>query len=100
MGVVAVLAAGHVARNDGDPDPQKVVIDEVVGQIACFVWVPVTPLSLLIGLLLFRLFDIAKPLPAGRAEHLPGGFGIIGDDLVAAVYAGVGTRLLLTVLQN
>jgi phosphatidylglycerophosphatase A len=44
---------------------------------------------------LFRLFDIFKPYPAGRLEHLRGGFGIMADDLVAGVYAAIGTAIII-----
>jgi len=89
LGVLAVLAADRMARLEEDPDPQNVVADEMVGQMVCFLWVPVTPATLILGFAFFRLFDISKPFPAGRAEHLPGGLGIIGDDLIAGVYAGL-----------
>jgi phosphatidylglycerophosphatase A len=102
-------------------DPQRVVIDEVSGQhltllLGCAVpvWWRVpehwgqtvyTPLGaaswsspfnwkyLLLGFLLFRLFDIWKPAPARQAESLPGGWGIMTDDWVAGIYAGIGLWL-------
>ena len=89
LGILAVLAADRMAVMEEDPDPQNVVADEMVGQMVCFLWVPITPATLVLGFILFRVFDISKPFPAGRAEHLPGGFGIIGDDLIAGVYAGL-----------
>jgi phosphatidylglycerophosphatase A len=46
------------------------------------------------GFLLFRVLDVVKPFPAGRLEHLPGGFGIMMDDAMAAVYAHVAMRML------
>jgi len=89
LGILAIVAADRMASLEEDPDPQNVVADEMVGQMVCFLWVPITTTSLILGFVLFRFFDISKPFPAGRAEHLPGGFGIIGDDLIAGVYAGL-----------
>jgi phosphatidylglycerophosphatase A len=89
LGGLAIWASDRVARTLRNPDPQQVVADEIVGQMSCFLWVPVTTWSLIAAFVLFRLFDISKPFPAGRAEHLPGGLGIIADDLVAGVYAGI-----------
>lgn len=89
LGALAIWASDRVARSLRNPDPQEVVADEIVGQMTCFLWVPITAWTLIAGFILFRLFDISKPFPAGRAEHLPGGLGIIADDLVAGLYAGI-----------
>lgn len=86
---VAVPAAARVVREAGDPDPPSVVIDEIVGQAFCLLWIPPGWQWMLVGLLLFRLFDIWKPFPIRRLERIPGGFGIILDDLAAAIYASV-----------
>jgi len=89
LGGLAIWASDRVARAMRNPYPQHVVADEIVGQMSCFLWVPVTTWTLIAGFVLFRVFDISKPFPAGRAEHLPGGLGIIADDLVAGLYAGL-----------
>jgi phosphatidylglycerophosphatase A len=94
LGGLAIWASDRVARSLRNPDPQQVVADEIVGQISCFLWVPVSTWTLIAGFLLFRFFDISKPFPAGRAEHLPGGLGIIADDLVAGLYAGIVLKLV------
>lgn len=78
-----------------DSDPPQVVIDEILGQIVCFLWVPVSILSLTAGFLLFRLFDIVKPFPARNCEKLSGSTGIVLDDLVAGCYAGLTLRVLM-----
>ena len=72
-------------------DPQFVVIDEVSGQILAY-RVAIAPLNwkyLLLGFILFRVFDIWKPFPARQAESLPGGWGIMADDWVAGFYAAM-----------
>jgi len=54
--------------------------------------------AVIVSFTLFRFFDIVKPYPAGRFERLKGGLGIMCDDLVAGVYAGVIVSIILTVL--
>jgi phosphatidylglycerophosphatase A len=87
-------AAGSAERQLGRSDPGQVVIDEVVGMLVTLAWLPVGPAGALIGFVLFRLFDIVKPWPAGRFERLPGGLGIMSDDVMAGVYANVVLRLI------
>jgi phosphatidylglycerophosphatase A len=72
-----------------------VVIDEVAGMLASLVFTGVSWTGALAGLVLFRLFDIFKPYPAGRLERLPGGLGIMADDLMAGLYANLALRALL-----
>jgi phosphatidylglycerophosphatase A len=116
VATIGVLSATRAAGFWGIKDPQRVVIDEVSGQhltllLGCGLplwWKPAeipltgfpfgqttihTVLSwqyLLLGFILFRVFDIWKPFPARQAESLPGGWGIMADDWAAAVYAGIG----------
>ena len=71
------------------------VIDEVAGMLVTLLAVPVGFAGALIGFFAFRLFDIVKPFPAREAERLPGGWGVMADDLVAGVYAQVLLRLVL-----
>lgn len=91
-----VWAAGRTARAQGLEDPQIVVVDEVLGQwIALGAAVSLSWQSCLAAFLLFRLFDIWKPFPIRRLEKLPGGWGIVADDLLAGVYAAACVRLLI-----
>lgn len=94
----AVVCSTRFSRSEGHPDPSMIVIDEILGQIVCLLWVPVSPFSLGAGFLLFRFFDIVKPFPARSVEKLPGGMGIVFDDLVAGVYAGLCLKLLISFL--
>ncbi len=84
---VGIPAATRVARESGRKDPQIVVIDEVAGQWLALTLAPATLPSALLGLLLFRAFDIVKPPPVRQLERLPEGVGIVVDDLAAGVYA-------------
>ena len=70
-------------------DPQIIVADEIVGFMIANFLAPLRWAPLLLGFLLFRIFDIAKIYPAARLEKLPGGLGIVLDDVLAGVYAFV-----------
>jgi phosphatidylglycerophosphatase A len=94
--VVFVLGSwsGTVAEHHFDrPDPGYVVIDEVAGMLVTLFLVPVGWVGAVVAFFLFRLFDIVKPYPANRLERLPGGVGIMADDVMAGIYANVALRL-------
>ncbi len=82
-----IPAASVVERESGRHDPGFVVIDEVAGQWITLLFSPVDWRHALIALVLFRLFDIVKPYPVRRLERLPGGWGIVFDDVAAGLYA-------------
>jgi phosphatidylglycerophosphatase A len=87
---VGVWAAGRVERRLGVKDPQIVCVDEVAGVLVTWIVAPATWRALIVGGLLFRLFDQVKPWPARAAEKLPGGWGVMLDDIVAGAWgAGV-----------
>jgi phosphatidylglycerophosphatase A len=119
IAAIGVWSANRAAHYWHQDDPQRVVIDEVSGQhltllLGCGVpvWWRVlqfpregemlglisirSPLNwkyLLLGFILFRVFDIWKPFPARQAESLPGGWGIMADDWIAGIYAAIGLWL-------
>lgn len=93
--IVGVWAAGRAEKAFGFPDPGYVVIDEVAGQCLSFVFQGAGGWAwLLAGFILFRIFDVLKPFPARRFERLPGGWGIMTDDMAAGLYAAVALFLL------
>jgi len=86
----AMWSAGVTARARKDKDPRAVVVDEVAGQwLALAGAATLNWKSYLAAFLLFRLFDIFKPPPVRQLERLPGGIGIVADDLAAGVYAAL-----------
>jgi phosphatidylglycerophosphatase A len=120
ISAVGVWAATRAAEFWRETDPGRVVIDEVSGQFLTLllgcgipIWWRVPELRyatlapgfiimmrsvlnwkyLLLGFILFRVFDIWKPFPARQAESLPGGWGIMTDDWVAGIYAALGLWL-------
>jgi len=80
----------------GDKDPPCIVIDEIAGfQWAMFLVGP-TVLHVFAGFVLFRFFDILKVFPAGYLQKwLPGGFGVVTDDVVAGMYSNIALLLLI-----
>jgi phosphatidylglycerophosphatase A len=100
VALIAVLFAAGVwagttsERYFGGIDPGPIVLDEVVGMLITLAFIPVGISGALIGFLLFRLFDVVKPFPAGRFEKLHGGLGVMADDAMAAVYANLALRLV------
>jgi phosphatidylglycerophosphatase A len=92
---VGCWAAGEYERETGTKDPGAVVIDEVVGQWVTLAFVPLSPWSTALGFVLFRAADIVKPWPASLAERrLEGGLGVMADDVVAGVYAGIALLVI------
>ncbi len=85
--VFGIPAATVVERESGRHDPDFVVIDEVAGQWITLLFSPADWRHGLIAFVLFRLFDIVKPFPVRRFERLPGGWGIVFDDVAAGLYA-------------
>ena len=101
--IILVLFAGTIAAQRVEDfwghDSQRIVIDEVVGQMIAFSLAASTQLSwrsIFAGFVLFRFFDILKPFPVRQLERLPGGAGVMADDVGAGLYALAG----LTALQH
>ena len=90
--LIGAIAAGRVAKLVGLEDPGLVVIDEVVGQWVTLTALPFTPATAAIGFVLFRAMDVVKPWPARDLERVPGGWGIMADDVAAGVWAHLVLR--------
>ena len=93
--IIGVKAADIYEAHSGKKDDSEVVIDELAGQWIALLVIPFDWRWWLTAFLLFRLFDIAKPGPVKMAERLPGGIGVMADDVVA----GVLVATLLVVVQ-
>ncbi len=99
ISLMGIWAGSRTEKIVGRKDASIVVIDEVAGQLLTFVFLPpffigIAPI-VIIGFVVFRVFDIVKPYPARKMEALPAGLGIMADDLVAGAYAA----LVLSVLN-
>jgi phosphatidylglycerophosphatase A len=94
--IVGSFVAGEAEKILDDRDPGVVVIDEIVGMLITMIAVPVTPLTMALGFILFRGFDIAKPFPVNFFDqHFHGGLGIMLDDVVAGIYSLIIMQLIL-----
>lgn len=94
LGVVGVWASNHVIAKTKLTDPQVIVIDEVVGVLVTLSVSAPTWKSLVLGVVLFRIFDQWKPWPARRLESLHGGYGVVMDDVAAGVWGAAVLAIL------
>lgn len=86
--VVGIYLCGKTADDMQVHDHGSIVWDEVAGILLTFMWVPLSVTTLLVGFVLFRVFDILKPWPIGPIDkHLSGGLGIMLDDIIAGLMA-------------
>ncbi len=91
--IVGVVAA-DIVEKDTHEDPSLVVVDELVGMLLSVFLLPLSLVGLVAGFLIFRMFDIIKPFPCRQSERLPGGLGIMTDDVIAGVYTNIVLRLI------
>jgi phosphatidylglycerophosphatase A len=90
--VMALLGGpicGLGVRQFGDKDPGEVVYDEIAAFPIALAIVPFNWMTAVASFFAFRFFDILKPWPCRKLEHLPGGWGVLLDDLMAGVYTAV-----------
>lgn len=92
--VLGIWSASMVEPSWGK-DSSKVVIDEAAGMLISLLFIPVTLVNVLVALVLFRFFDILKPLFIRRMEGLPGGWGVMADDVLAGIYSNIVLQLLV-----
>lgn len=97
--LIGIWAANRATLLFKDKDPSQAVVDEVIGQLLTFLFVPFAISGWLIfaGFVLFRLFDIWKPYPIDSLQNLPTGLGVCADDILAGVYAGICLALIYAV---
>lgn len=91
---VSVWVSGVMEGYYGEDAP-AIVIDEFVGMQVTFLFAAPSLSTGIAGFLLFRVFDIVKPFPAGRSQRLPGGIGVVTDDLLAGLYSLAALSLLI-----
>lgn len=96
VAVIGIWSAGYMGLGRGwKKDDSRIVIDEVGGMAISLLWVPFTLGYFILAFLLFRFFDIVKPLGIKTAERLPGGWGVMGDDVLAGIYTCLVIQLWL-----
>jgi phosphatidylglycerophosphatase A len=89
LSALAIFISGRAERIYSKKDDQRIVIDEIAGFQVAMLPVAITGLNLCIAFILFRIFDIWKPFPIRNLQNLPGGWGVVIDDVAAGIYAGV-----------
>jgi len=97
--LLGIWASGRSTKLFKNKDPQQAVVDEVIGQLITFLFIPfaMSWWLVLAGFLLFRLFDIWKPYPIDSLQNLPAGIGVCADDILAGVYAGTCLSLIYAI---
>jgi phosphatidylglycerophosphatase A len=99
VAVLAIWVAGRAEAIFGGADHSRIVIDEVAGMATAALFAPASWTAAVIVFVVFRVLDVVKPFPANVFDRrVPGGFGVVGDDLVAGAYAGLATRVMLGLL--
>jgi phosphatidylglycerophosphatase A len=94
--VAGVPACTGLERRYGE-DPKQATVDEAAGMTITLLGAPLDLLTVMVGFVVFRVFDVLKPPPARKLEDLPGGWGIMADDLAAGVYAWIALRAWILV---
>ena len=93
LATILITLIGVYVSNKVEPywgeDSSRVVIDEVAGMLITMLFIPHNNYFLFLGLVLFRFFDILKPLGIRKMEGLPGGTGVMMDDVLAGVYSNI-----------
>lgn len=85
--ISGIYLAGITEKTSGIKDERKIVIDEVIGAMAATFFLPPGIWPWIVSLVIYRLFDWTKPFPIRRIEKWPGGFGVVGDDVLAGLYS-------------
>ena len=98
IALVVGIWTGRIMEEEYGNDPSIVTIDELAGQWLALAALPSGLVPVLLSLAFFRLFDIAKPGPVDSAQRLPGGLGIMADDLLAGFFANLSVRGVLALL--
>ncbi len=98
--IVGIYSSTFVENDLGSEDPSIVVIDEISGMWISLLFLPVTPWWYLNAFVLFRVFDVVKPFPIDSLQKLPGGWGIMIDDVAAGIYTFLILQLFVYFFQN
>lgn len=98
--IISIYIAGESAKLLGVHDHGGIVIDEICGYLLTMMLAPVTWQAIILGFVLFRIFDIFKPWPIKYLDqHISGGVGIVVDDLMAGIYALLSLELILWLVK-
>ncbi|MGE5424417.1 MAG: phosphatidylglycerophosphatase A [Syntrophothermus sp.] len=93
------IAGAEKLKYSWGKDPSRIVVDEMVGMWISLLWIGNNNILFIAAFLLFRLFDIYKPLGIRKMEELPGGMGVMADDMLAGIYANLVIRLTVFIFS-
>ena len=93
--VLGLITSGRMEKLLNKKDPGCIVIDEVMGMLIALSFLPPEPKIVFLAFLMFRILDTLKPYPAGKLQNMHGAIGVMGDDLVAGVYANIVLQVIL-----
>ncbi len=97
---IGVFVSGRFEHFFGSKDPSCVVIDEIAGLFLLYILFPFTPVYVVCGFIFFRIFDIIKPAPIHYLESFLGGWGIMADDIGAALYACAACFVIKVIIET
>jgi phosphatidylglycerophosphatase A len=92
---IGLLVAGEAEEIFKKKDSRRIVIDEVTGMLLSLLFIPYDLKLAVIAFFLFRILDTLKPYPAGAAQNLKAGLGVMGDDIVAGLYTNIILQVVL-----
>ncbi len=94
------ISASIISQNEGEEDPSKVVIDEILGQFLALIMLPFSYKIIAASFFIFRILDILKPFPARRSEKLKNGVGIMIDDAIVGIYTNLILRIFIYIFPG
>ncbi len=89
----------NVLSDDWEEDDQRIVVDEMIGFWITVIFIPISWTSLILAFILFRLYDIFKPLGIRKFDNIKTNWAVLVDDVAAGVYANVTLRIILILLS-
>ena len=96
--VLAIFIADAAEKILAQNDPGCIVIDEIAGMMVTFIGLPFSPITAVIGFIIFRCLDILKPFPIRKLDkRIPGGLGVVADDVAAGVIANLLLRMIIQI---
>lgn len=99
VAILAFLVSGKAERILQQKDASYIVIDDFLGMLITYLFIPHNFKFMIIGFFLFRMFDMLKVPPASSLEKLPGSLGIVGDDVIAGIYANIILQLNIIIFS-
>ena len=97
--ILGVIGSNKLQHQWGK-DPSRIVIDEMVGMWISLLWIGGGWIPMISAFILFRFFDIVKPLGIHKTEQLPGGTGVMADDILAGIYANLLLQIAFRIIPG